>query len=262
MPELPPDAILPNVSAESFIIEDADTGRILLQHAAAEPHSPASLTKVMTALLVLERVPDLTELVDVDDAVTALRASTLMGIKPGERISVIDLLYGLMLPSGNDAAVALARHVAGTEPAFVELMNRRAAELGMLNTRFTNSHGLDFRDWGAPRTTAYDLAVLTRAVWPNPVFRQLAGTRNYAARGEQNVYSFGNLNDLLWWYPGADGVKIGYTRAAKQTLIATATRDGRRVLVVELRSDRRSADGAALLDTGFRLLAEQPSPTS
>lgn len=233
------------------MVLDAATGAVLSEYHAHDRRSPASLTKIMTALVVLERSADLAAVVTVPEAVTALRASTLMGVPPGERVTVRDLLYGLLLPSGNDAAVALATHVAGSEPAFVALMNQRARELGLRDTQFTNSHGLDFRDWGSPYTSAYDLAVMTQAAVSNATFRQIVATRSYVAPGERAAYPMQNLNTLLGGYAGADGVKIGWTRRAGNTIAASAARGGRRIITVALGSTNRNGDARLLLDVGF-----------
>lgn len=248
-----PDTVVQGVTASSYLVMDMDSGEVVLQNRAHDALPPASLTKVMTALLVLESA-DMGATAQVDEAVLSLRASTLMGVKPGERLRVLDLLYGLMLPSGNDAAIALAKHVAGTEADFSKLMNERAKELGMEHSHFANAHGLDFMQFeGGPITTAHDLALVTREAWAHPLFREIVATRTWYAKGALTHYSMRNTNELIWWYPGADGVKIGYTRKAKQTLIATAFRDGRRLLVVLLGSEKRAADGARLLDVGFGL---------
>jgi D-alanyl-D-alanine carboxypeptidase len=230
---------------------DAASGAVLAEHNLHARRSPASVTKIMTALLVVERT-DLDAVATVPDAVTQLRASTLMGVRPGERLTVRDLLYGLMLPSGNDAAVALATHVAGDEPAFVAMMNQRALALGMRDTQFANSHGLDFRDWGSPYTSAADLALLTRAALQQPEFRTVFGARSYTAHGEQAAYPLRNLNTFLTAYSGADGAKIGWTRRAGNTMVAAATRASRSLIVVVLGSAARDADARRLLDEGFR----------
>lgn len=244
---------VPDVTAPSYLVVEADSGRVLLAHGSLQRRAPASLTKVMTALLVLER-GNLDDLITVDHAINALEntGSTVMGLEPGEQITVRDLLYGLMLPSGNDAAIALARYIAPNEAAFVALMNRRAMELGMKDTRFANAHGLDANNH---YSTAYDLALLTRHAMTVPDFRALAATPVWTAEGRKHTYEMTNYNRLLGSYNGADGVKIGFTDAAAETLIGSVVREGRRLLVVVLGSNQRIADATMLLDRGFGAVA-------
>lgn len=242
-----------DVAAAAYVVMDGDTGALLAQFNAHERRPPASLTKIMTALLVLER-GKLDDVATVNEAILSLQVSTLMGIAPGEQLTVRNLLYGLMLPSGNDAAITLSQRIAGTEYQFVQMMNRRAGEIGLWNTHFANSHGLDSR-FGDHYTSAYDLAVLTQTAMRNPLFRDLVSTKYAEFGGALNYYSMGNGNDLLWNYPGADGVKIGYTRGAQQTVVGSAVRDGRRVIAVALGSTQRTLDAHRLLNAGFQSLA-------
>ena len=239
----------PGVTGPSYIVMEAGSGRVLLAHRSVERRAPASLTKVMTALMVLER-GRLDDIVTVDQSVKSLEntESMLVGLLPGDQISVRDLLYGVLLWSGNDAALVLARHAAGSEEAFVNLMNKRATEMGLVDTRFANTHGLDARNH---YSTAYDLARLARLAMQNQTFRDMVATpnRHFTVSGEQ--YFMYNQNALLQSYTGADGVKIGFTDNAGQTIIGSAIRDGRRLLVVVLGSKNRWADAMALLDLGF-----------
>lgn len=248
----PEERGLPGVTAAAYAVLDASTGAVLLEHNAQERRSPASLLKIMTALVTIER-GTLDAVVTVPEAVTLLRASTAMGVQPGEHVTVRDLLYGLMLPSGNDAAVALAWHVDGSEGAFVARMNARARTLGLRDTSFVNPHGLDFQSWAGGYTSAYDLAVIARAAMENETFRQIAVTRAWTARTDRNVYLLQTQNGLLGAYPGADGVKIGWTRRAGQTMVASAVRDGRRLIAVVLGSASRTEDARRLLDEGWKL---------
>ena len=246
-----PDKIA-GVTAEAYMVMDWNTGEILLETSATTPLPPASLTKIMTAVLALER-GNLDDLVTVDESVLTLhRYSTLMGIKPGERLTLRDLLYGLMLPSGNDAAIAIARHLAGNETTFVEWMNQRARELGLASAHYANPHGLDSRRTSQV-LSAYDLAELTRYAMLDPEFRDIVGTRLWTAHGEQQTYGMANSNRLLGAYSGAEGVKIGYTRRAGQTLVGSVVRDGRRLIVVVLGSQQRVTDTIRLLDAAFAL---------
>ena len=187
-----------------------------------------------------------------------MRGSTVMGLVPGERLSLEDLLYGLLLPSGNDAALAIAEHVSGSLDAFVALMNERAAELGLADTHFVNPHGLD----GAGHySSAYDLALLTRAAMQRPDFRRIVSTRYYVAHGALNVYELGTLNPLYGRIAGVDGVKTGFTRGARQAIVGSVLRDGHRVYVVVLRAADRTADSLALLNWTFAAYA-WPAPSS
>ncbi len=232
---------LPPVTAPAALLAGGDASQPLADKNAHERRAMASTTKIMTALLVLERA-------SLDDAVsispTALVGESSMGLQAGEVVTVEDLLWGLLLPSGNDAAVALAEHIAGSEADFVALMNERAVQLGLTDTHFANPHGLD-----APEHTssAYDLWRLAEAALEYPVFQQIVSSGSHTAAGRQLI----NGNELLDRYPGADGVKTGTTQAAGQSLVASVTRDGHRTLVVVLGSEDRYADATAIYDHYF-----------
>lgn len=235
-----------SVSAEYAVVVDAESGRVLWTRDAYTPVAPASLTKIVTALVTLDHAR-LSDLVKVRVDSRLMTDSTVMGIFPGEELTVEDLLYGLMLPSGNDAALALAEHVAGTREAFSQLMNAKARSLGLTSSMFVNPHGLD-----APGhlSSAYDLAMFARAGLRDPVFQTVSAARAYeTARGKG--YQLYNLNALLWRYPGADGVKIGYTDDAGRSIVGSATRDGHRVIVAMTRSMDHYADAATLLTWAF-----------
>jgi D-alanyl-D-alanine carboxypeptidase len=211
--------------------------------------APASLTKMMTALVAVEQVTDLERRVDVQVSASELREKTrssVMGLEPGMQVSFRDLLYGLMLPSGNDAAIAIAEATAGSVDAFVAMMNARAAELALEDTHFANPHGLDNRGL---YSTAYDLVQLARAMMANPVAAEIAGAQGYAVPGTgMNMI---NGNRLVRTYDGAFGVKIGYTRRAAHTIVVAAERDGRRVFVSVLGSKVPFVDVTSLLDWAF-----------
>jgi D-alanyl-D-alanine carboxypeptidase (penicillin-binding protein 5/6) len=210
----------------------------------------------MTGIMAIESIPLDTWTVSDTDA-TMLIGSSVMGLRPGQYITMRDLLYGLMLPSGNDAAIEIAKHVYGTEQAFVEQMNKKAQELGLTDTNFRNPHGLD-----SPRhySSAYDLALLGRYAMANEQFRQVAGAQSHWLAPPSD-YELFNGNSLLQAYPGADGIKIGWTEDAGWTLVASAVRDGHRVVVTVLDSEDRDADAAALLDWAFTTYRwEQISP--
>jgi D-alanyl-D-alanine carboxypeptidase (penicillin-binding protein 5/6) len=230
---------LPLLSAPAALLGDSDTGQVLAQLDANQPRAMASTTKIMTALLVLERA-NLADQVVI--APTALVGGSTMGLTAGEVLSVEDLLWGLLLNSGNDAAVALAEHVAGSEVAFVQMMNQRAAELGMVNTRFANPHGLDAPDH---YSSAFDLWLVTQEALKYPLFRQIVATPAHAAAGRQLF----NQNELLTSYPDADGVKTGTTVAAGESIVGSASPAGHRAVAVVLGSQDRYSDARALFDT-------------
>ena len=249
----PVDALpTPELSAASAILVDQDSGQLLFGQDADEERPIASLTKVMTGLLVLERA-DLNEAVTVTaDAVIAENdrpGISALGLEAGEQISVRDLLYALLLQSANDAAVALADHVDGSVGRFVKRMNARALRLGMRHTRFYSPNGLDDRGY----STARDLAILTRAAMATAGFPPVASTRFHTIPGPNGVdREIQNRDALLWLYPGVTGVKTGFTSRAGFCVVATAERDGRRLVAVVLGSPNDAfSDAAALLNHGF-----------
>lgn len=229
----------PPVSAAAAMMMDLDADRTLYALHPHEPLPPASTAKIMTALLALQRT-DLADRVTVSPQAAGATGSR-MGLAAGETLTVQELLYGLLLPSGNDAAVALAEHVGGSETAFVDLMNQAAATLGLTETHFANPHGLDDP---AATTSAADLLTLTRAALAYPAFAQIVATQSASVAGHLLV----NTNELLHIYPGADGVKTGTTAAAGECLVASVTRRGHRLLLALLGSADRYADAIALLD--------------
>ncbi len=234
------------VSAEYAVVIDDASGQILWAREPNAPVAPASLTKIVTALVTLDHA-NLTDRVTVNVDSRRMPGSTVMGIYPGEELTVEDLLYGLMLPSGNDAALALAEHVAGTRERFAELMNEKVRSLGLTGSQFVNPHGLDAN---GHYSSAYDMAMLAREGMRNPIFRDLASARSYTTSNGKG-YEVGNLNQLLWRYPGADGVKIGFTNAAGRAIVGSAVRDGHRLYVAMMRSNDIYHDSIALLDWAF-----------
>jgi serine-type D-Ala-D-Ala carboxypeptidase (penicillin-binding protein 5/6) len=236
----------PSITAQAAVIMDGDTGRVLYERNAYEHRRPASTTKIMTAIIAIEH-GDLERTIVSDVDGSKMPGSSVMGLRPGVRITARDLLYGLLLPSGNDAAVLLAENIDGTVPAFVDEMNRKAAELGLDDTHYENPHGLDAAQH---YSTAYDLARLARYAMGNPDFARIVGTVDWHL-GMPSDYDLHNGNSLLTTYPGADGVKIGWTERAGWTLVASAVRDGHHLFVTVLDSQDRDADAAALLDWAF-----------
>jgi D-alanyl-D-alanine carboxypeptidase (penicillin-binding protein 5/6) len=240
----------PPIGAASAVLVDAESGQGLFALNPAERRPVASLTKLMTAYLVMTKTSP-SDVVTVSDEAASGREVGIssLGLEPGEQISVGELLYALLLQSANDAAVALAERVGGTEEGFVEMMNRTAARLGMSRTAFASSNGLD--DTGY--STARDLARLTRAAYRLPGFGTIAATRTHAIpapEGDPRVIQ--NRNALLWLYPGAIGVKTGFTSAAGFCIVAVAERDGERLIAVVLGEPNEAfSDAAALLNYGF-----------
>jgi len=225
---------------------DAATGRIIYQKEADLRLPPASTTKIMTAIVAIEN-GHLSDRVTVDvdsNQLAAATESTVMGLMPGRNVSLETLLYGMMLESGNDAAIAIAKHIAGSETRFVEMMNAKARELGMKDSHFMNPHGLSTE---GHYSSAYDLAILARYGYQNPKFYAISGTRHWTADG----FDLWNLNKLLPVYPGADGVKPGFTDNAGRCLVGSAVRDNHRVIVVDLRSQDPTSESRDLLDYAF-----------
>jgi D-alanyl-D-alanine carboxypeptidase (penicillin-binding protein 5/6) len=246
----PPAADPPDITASVGIVVEYPSGRILYDKNMHQRRAEASTTKIMTALLVLSRtrLSDEVQIIDEDQV-----GESTMGLVPGETQTIENLLYGLMLPSGNDAAMALARYVGSTlpEPAdqgpvarFVALMNRTAQQMGLADTHFVNPHGFDDPDH---YTSAYDLASITWYALHDPMFNKVVSTQYWDAPR----HALANTNEMLIRYDGADGVKTGWTGDAGLCLVATATRGDRRLIAVELNAVRWWDDSTALLDYGF-----------
>lgn len=230
------------VSAQRAILVDAQTGRVLYEKNADERALIASTTKIMTALVVCEQCNVLDRMRIPREAVGIEGSS--MYLKEGEVLTIQELLYGLMLHSGNDAAVALAIYCGGTVEGFAELMNDKAHQLGMENTHFENPNGLDNP---GHYSTAADMAVLAAYAMENPIFAQTVSTKTVTVG---NRY-LRNHNKLLWQVEGADGVKTGFTKAAGRILVSSAVRDGRRLVAVTMNAPDDWNDHKTLLESGF-----------
>ncbi len=236
--------------AESAILVDLDSKRVLWSKDGGSRRAPASLTKMVTAMVAADLAP-------MDLAVTVPGEAVevepnVMGLAPGEVVSVKVLLYGLFLDSGNDAAETLARTIV-TRERFLELMNAKAAAIGMKTSHFENPTGLDD---DALRSSAYDLAIAATAIATRyPQLLEIAGTKEapIASTATHKSYDPYNLNKLLWTYPGATGLKTGFTDQAGGCVAATAVRGGRHLVVVVMRSDVFFTDAGRLLDYGFSL---------
>lgn len=210
---------------------------------------PASLVKIATAVLAIEQGDlDRPVVVDVDAWTMEVEAdSSVMGLGAGDRFTLRDLLYGMLLPSGSDAAVAIARAVAGDETEFVAQLNALAARLGLTGTRFADVDGL--ADAGQ-NSTAYDLALLGRYAMSLAAFREVVSAERWVARGSRDIELL-NTNPLLGYTDGVDGVKTGFTDGAGRTFVASATRNGHQVFVVLLNDPYRARDAIALIEWAF-----------
>ena len=239
---LPP----PTTGATSALVLDGSSGAVIYQKNGEAPVAPASLTKIATAILAAES-GNLDQWVTVDVDSRRMDGSSVMGLLPGDCFRMRDLLYGLMLPSGNDAALAIGRQLAGSDAAFVGRMNELVARLRLTDTHFANPHGLDAPGHVA---SAHDLALLARYAMTIPDFTAVVGASRWVAQGSRTI-ALSNTNAFLPTYPGADGVKTGYTEEAGRTLVASVTRNGRRVFVVVLNAPNRDADAKALFDWSF-----------
>ena len=236
------------LSAEKACVLDAISGRLLLEKNADSQSLIASTTKIMTALVVCEQCNVLDRMRIPKEAVGIEGSS--MYLQEGEILTIQELLYGLMLRSGNDAAVALAVYCGGSVEDFAELMNDKARILGLRNTHFVNPNGLD-----APEhySTARDLAVLAAYAMENPVFYKTVSAKNIRI-GERYLT---NHNKLLWRVEGADGIKTGYTKAAGRILVSSATRNDRRIIAVTINDGDDWNDHATMLNDGFSRYREK-----
>src|SRR6266536_3337459 len=241
------DAVAPpRAKAKSVLLADEETGQVLFDRAERQPRAMASTTKVMTGLLALEHLDQRSTVVIGTEPTTVGEES--MELRKGERLTVHQLLLGLLVKSANDAAVALADAVDGSAAAFVRRMNARAAELGLRDTHYVTPYGLDRP---GHHTSARDLARLWEVAMRRADFRALVSTRSAQIPGPARVRKFTNSNQLLGSYAWAVGGKTGFTNDAKRCLVASASRGGRRLVAVALGSPDASADVRALFEYGF-----------
>ena len=241
----------PQLQAQSAILLDAKTGQILYEKSSHQRRAPASTTKVLTALLAIES-GRLDEITTVSIQAASTPGSTLQ-LYAGQQISLRELLTGLLLRSGNDAAVAIAEHLAGSVTAFAELMNQKAYLIGARESHFVNPHGLSRPNH---YTTAYDLAIITRYALQNPTFAELVNTKETQIdwldrQGHEQDRFLRNTNKLLWMFEEADGVKTGTTGIAGPCLVSSATRDNQKLIAVVLHDASRWYDSMKLLKYGF-----------
>ncbi len=245
----------PQIGAEAAVVMVAKTGQVLFTKDETKIMYPASTTKMVTLLTALE-YGDLDSIVTVSPNAAATEESCL-GLNAGDKLTLRDLLTGMMLISGNDAAVAAAEHIAGSVPAFADMMNARVNKIGMVNTHFSNPNGLP--DPYNHYSTALDLAKIAAVGMQNPDFARIVSTPEYVVHLLNRApIMVSNINKFLKIYPGADGIKTGYTDAAGDCLVAGAKRGDVQLIVVLLNDDYRWDDAAKLMDYGFQLTAANP----
>ena len=236
------------ISGEKALVMDEIGSKVIYSKNCDRRSLIASTTKIMTGLLICENC-NVLDPVKIPREAVGVEGSS-MYLKEGEVLTVQELLYGLMLRSGNDAAVALAIHDAGSVEKFARKMNEKAAQLGMVNSHFENPNGLDSENH---YSTARDLGILGLAAMKNPIFRRTVSTRQVKA----GTRYLKNHNKMLWQYPGADGIKTGYTRAAGRILVSSAVRHGRRLVAVTIHAPDDWNDHRILLDQGFERCDEK-----
>jgi len=249
----PSPALAP--SAKSAILMDADTGTIIFEKNSHDKLPPASITKIMTMLLIMEAL-DSGRLKLTDKVATSEYAASMGGsqifLEPGEQMTVQDMLKGIALASGNDASVAMAEKLGGSEAEFVRMMNERAQQLGMKNTHFANANGLPAADH---YTSAHDIAVMSKELLKHPEITKYTGLyQDYLRKDSEKPFWLVNTNKLVRFYSGADGLKTGFTSEAKFCLSATAARDGFRVIAVVLGEPNtkvRNAEVSSMFDYAF-----------
>ncbi|WP_442594639.1 D-alanyl-D-alanine carboxypeptidase family protein [Neobacillus sp. D3-1R] len=238
-----------SVSASSAVLMDQESGRVLFEKGAHDKKRIASITKIMTAILAIES-GKLDDMVKVSANATKTEGSSVY-LKPNEKIKLEDLVYGLMLRSGNDTAVAIAESVGGSLDGFVYLMNQKAQEIGMANTHFANPHGLD--NYENHYSTAYDMALLTRYAMQNETYRLISGTKVHRAPNPEEKWDrvWRNKNRMLTKYKFSTGGKTGYTKRAKRTLVSTATKGDMNLIAVTLNAPDDWNDHISMFEYGF-----------
>ena len=244
-------------NATSAIMLEASTGEIIFQKNVNEKRPPASMTKMMSMLLIMENI-EKGNLAFEEEVTASAYASSMGGsqifLKAGEKMKVEDLLKGIAIGSGNDATVAMAERIAGTEDAFVKLMNDRAKELGLNNTNFKNSTGLDAENH---YSTAYDMSVIARELVKHKKILEFTGTyEDYLRKDSASPFWLVNTNRLVRFYQGVDGLKTGYTKEAGYCLTSTAEKDNMRLITVvmnEPSTQIRNGETSSMLDYGFNM---------
>ena len=235
----------PNISAQSAILIDSHSKRVLLEYSPHIKLPMASTTKIMTTFIALEK-GNLKDSVIIDREAVGIEGSSIY-LQEGEKVTLEDLLYGLMLRSGNDSAIAIANHIGEDLEGFTKLMNNKSKEIGANNTNFMNPHGLHNDNH---YSTAYDLALITSKAMEIDSFRDISRSKIWKANRDINNL-FYNKNNTLWEYEGGDGVKIGYTKKAGRCLVSSSTRNGTQLIAVVLNDGNWFQDCYKLMDYGF-----------
>lgn len=267
-PDTPKTSNTPNTqpelapSSRSAILMDADSGTIIYEKSSHDRLPPASITKVMTMLLIMEALDEgrikLTDQVSTSEYAASMGGSQIF-LEPGEQMSVEEMLKGIALASGNDASVAMAEKIAGTEAEFVNMMNKRAEELGLKNTRFANCNGLPAENH---YSSAHDIAIMSRELLKHNEITKYTGMyQDYLRKSSEKPFWLVNTNKLVRFYTGADGLKTGFTSEAKFCLTATARRDNLRVIAVvmgEPNTKTRNAEVSQMFDYSFAQYMNHP----
>ena len=238
------------ITASSAIVMDLNSNRVFFEQNIHEQRLIASITKIMTAIVAIE-YGNLDDTYEVSEEVLDAYGSAIY-IEMGEKLTLKDLLYGLMLRSGNDAAVVIAKNIAGSMEAFAMLMNETASKIGMTNSYFYNAHGLEESDGTANLSTAYDMALLTKYAMENETFREIFATKNYSVKTNKNSYSWTNKNRLLHEYDFITGGKTGFTKKARRTLVTTASSNNIDLVVVTLNDPNDFEDHLTLYTEIFK----------
>lgn len=238
-----------SVTAKEAVVMDIDSGRVLYEKDKNSPQLIASITKIMTAVIAIEN-GNLDKVITVGDEVLEMYGSNIY-IEVGEEITIRDLLYGLLMRSGNDAAVVIAKNVGGTIDNFVDMMNKKAKEIGMKNTIYKNPHGLD--EDTQNYSTAYDMALLSSYAYKLDEFREISKTKKYQTKTNNKSYIWYNRNKLLTLYKYATGGKTGYTPKAGKTLVTTASKDDLNLTIVTLKDGNQYDTHEYLYDYYFNL---------
>ncbi len=234
-------------SAVSTVLMDMDSLNVIYGNNVHDVRSVASISKIMTAIVAIENA-NVNDVVTITDEISEAYGSGIY-IKQGEQITLESLLYGLMLRSGNDAALAIAKYVGKDIDKFVDMMNEKAVEIGMNNTKFNNPHGLD--ENGGNLSTAYDMALLTSYAMKNEEYRKIVGTKKYTLKTNMNYYSWLNKNKLLHSHDYITGGKTGFTDVARRTLVTTASRNNVNLVVVTLNDGNDFSDHINLFEEAF-----------